>query len=127
MKNHFYCKTFTVGIIALFIVISVSSGFTVGNSNSFSSSTTTFERINSQKISINSDENETFGVYIGLIIGRICNLQGSNTRVTFIASSVTIYPSGQKLINVDAYVNKPYLGIITAKYILILGIIISGW
>jgi hypothetical protein len=122
-----YSKTLAVGIIVLFIGVSVFSGFAVGNRTSSSSSINIFERNNSSKISINADENETFGVYMGLIIGRICNLQGSNTRVTFIASSVTIYPSGQKLTNVDAWVKKPYLGFITTKYILILGIIYSGW
>ena len=125
-KNHTR-GILAIGIICLFIGVGIHPVFAVRDRTSSDSSTTIFENNNSSIISLNADEHETFGFYMGLIIGGIYNLQGSASRVTFIASSVTIYPSGQKLINVDAWINKPYLGIITTKFIFVIGIIYSGW
>ena len=80
-----------------------------------------------QKDKKNIVDYESQGCYTGIIYGEICNLQGSEDRVNFFTISVTIIPGFHHLIQRDAWIKKPYFGIITPKFILILGAIYSGW
>ena len=127
MHKNLLIKILAFGIVVLFFGIGFNPNLAAEIKTSFDSSNNIFERERCGKISENLDELEISGFYRGLIIGRICNVQGSESRITFLVIEVNIYPSGQKLTNVDAWINKPYLGILTSKFILVLGIIYSGW
>ena len=122
MRNVCFKKALVVGIIVLFLGVSVLSGV----------SSKSISNIYKEDIAIQIDKQneggfESQGVWCGIIYGKICNLQGSGDRINFYAISVTIIPGFHHLINRDAWIKKPYIGIINTKFILILGTIYSGW
>ena len=127
MKNKLFYYIFTIFILFLLIGVNCTNASEFVNDRSSELFTEVFDDDENSDVKIDKDKKENFGFYRGIIIGRISNLQGDGSRVTFYVSSVTIYPSRQQLKNVDAWVNKPYFGIIRPKFILMIGNIYCGW
>ena len=127
MKNKLFYYILIIFILFLLVGVSCTNASAFVKDRSSVLFTEVFDDDKNSYVKIDKYEQETFGFYRGIIVGRISNLQGDGSRVTFYVSSVTIYPSGQQLKNVDAWVNKPYFGIIRPKFILMIGNIYCGW
>jgi hypothetical protein len=127
MKNKLVYNFSIVFIIFLFVGISCANASSFNKERTSESFVQEYDDDKNSDVKIDRDKKVDFGFYRGIIVGKIGNLQGDGSRVTFYVSSVTIYPSGQQLKNVDAWVNKPYFGIIIPNFILMIGNIYSGW
>jgi hypothetical protein len=127
MNNKLVYDIFAVFILFLLV------GVICANASAFLKERTTelFNQVcdddKNSDVKINKNEQVNFGFYRGIIVGRISNLQYDGLRVIFFIISVTIFPSCQQLNNVDAWVKKPYFGIIMPKFILMIGNVYSGW
>jgi hypothetical protein len=125
-------KTLALGIIILFIGMCVHSVFAIETKTSPELSKDIYQNEELSNNFINLDNQETFGFYQGLIIGRISMLQGSGDRVKFWASSIVIisgilFPQRQYLNQRWVELAKPYLGIIKPTFIFVFGTCFSGW
>ena len=125
-------KILTLGIIILFIGMCIHPVFAIETKTSPELLTDIFQNEELTNKLINLEEEETFGFYQGLIIGRISMLQGSGDKVKFFAYSIVIisgilFPQRQYLNQRWVELDKPYLGILRPTFIFVFGTCYSGW
>ena len=130
MRKILISKILIFGIIILFIGMGIYPVFAFETKTSPYLSTEILHKEKCSKKLIN--EQETFGFYQGLIIGRIGMLQGSGDRVKFFAYSIVVisgilFPQRQYLNQRWVELAKPYLGIIKPTFIFVFGTCFSGW
>lgn len=132
MRKILISKILIFGIFVSFIGLSIHPVIANETTTSSDSSNDILQNEICLKEFKNPNEQETFGFYQGLIIGRISSLQGSGDRVKFWAYSIVIisgilFPQRQYLNQRWVELDKPYLGIIRPTFIFVFGTCYSGW
>ena len=77
--------------------------------------------------SASQEENDAFGFYKGLIIGRINNVSYSESIIYFYAASVHVCPGRYHFSGRTVKMDKRYFGLLTSDVICVIGTLYVGW